>query len=67
MINASEFDHLKTKIFILKYFPEISSEMSSTHTFYYILIPNTSYVKKLLYMIFIGVRRESHFLKLNYI
>ena len=39
------FQNFKNKIFIFKYFPKNHSEMTSTHPFYPILIPNTSYVK----------------------
>ena len=37
--------NVKTKIFILKHCPTISSEMRSMHPFYPILIPNTPYVR----------------------
>ena len=38
------------KIFIFEYFPKISSEMNSTHHFYLILIPNTSYGSQYSYL-----------------
>ena len=41
-----------TKTFIFEYFPKIPSEMNSTHPFYPILIPNTSFVKK--FILFLG-------------
>ena len=43
--NMPFFKKFKTKIFIFEYFPKIPLEMNSTHPFYPILIPNTSYVK----------------------
>ena len=39
------------KIFIFEYFPKIPSEINSTHHFYPILIPSTSYVK--IFILFI--------------
>ena len=40
------------KNLILEYFPKIPSEMNSTHPFYPILIPNTSYVR--MFIMFVG-------------
>ena len=44
-LNMPSLKKFKTKIFIFEYFPKIPSELNSTHPFYPILIPNTSYVK----------------------
>ena len=42
----------KTKTFIFEYFLKISSEIYSTHPFYFIFISNTSYVKN--FILFVG-------------
>ena len=48
------FKNLKTKIYIVEYFPKIPLEMNSTHPFSPILIPDTPYVPKFSDLFFIG-------------
>ena len=49
--NLAFFKNVKTTIFIFEYFPKMpSSEMNFMHRFYPILIPNTSHVKKNIYL-----------------
>ena len=55
--NMDFFKKFKTKIFIFEYYPKIPLEMNSTHPFYPILIPNTSYVKN--FILFVGGPRGS--------
>ena len=63
--NFTFFKSFKPKIFIFEYFPKILSEITSTHPFYPILIPNKPDVIFFFILFVGGFQKDFFFIKAN--